>query len=137
MAPPCAAALPGTGGSKGEGYTQLHKEGMGVMKGEGNVNQNQRSGGAVAIWMNSGGEEAMESLREWKEATVVADSLTSGPQEVCQGLNGIIPHIIYFMALGWCPMCQELQKIPTAILTLRCRWSTNTHSSPTWSTASN
>lgn len=60
MAPPCAAALPGTGGvSKAEGHTQLHKEGIGVMKGEGNVNRNQWSGGAVAIWK--------EEKKRWRQ----------------------------------------------------------------------
>lgn len=57
MAPQCASALPGkpvaeddrAGGSEGEECRQLHKEGMGVMKREGTVDQNQKSG-AVAIW---------------------------------------------------------------------------------------
>lgn len=57
MAPQSAAALPGTpvadddhaGGREREGYRQLHKEGMGVMKGGGNVEQSQKTG-TVAIW---------------------------------------------------------------------------------------
>lgn len=57
MAPQSAAALPGTlvadddhaGGSEREGYRQLHKEGMGVMKGDGNIDQSQKTG-TVAIW---------------------------------------------------------------------------------------
>lgn len=57
MAPQCAAALPGTpfadddhaGGSEGEGCRQLHKEEMGVMKGDGNIDRNQKTG-TVAIW---------------------------------------------------------------------------------------
>lgn len=60
--------------------------------------------------------EGIERMREiplWRR-----DSPLSGPQEACQGLNDITLHVIYFMALGGCPMCQEMHKILTAILTL-------------------
>lgn len=83
--------------------------------------------GVVELWQfgrrrrSDGDIEGMEGREEREMPLWWQDSLTSGPQEACQGLNGITPHVIYFMALGWCPMCQELQKIPTAILTLSCR----------------
>lgn len=55
----------------------------------------------------------MKEIPLWRR-----DSPLSGPQEACQGLNDITLHVIYFMALGGCPMCQEMHKILTAILTL-------------------
>lgn len=63
-----------------------------------------------------GDKEGIERMREipvWRE-----DSPLSGPQEACQGLNYITLHVIYFMALGGCPMCLKMRKILTAILTL-------------------
>lgn len=57
----------------------------------------------------------MERMREiplWRQ-----DSPLSGPQEACQGLNDITLHVIYFMALGECLMCQKMHKILTAIFT--------------------
>lgn len=55
----------------------------------------------------------MREIALWRR-----DSPRSGPQEACQGLNDITLHVIYFMALGGCPVCQEMHKILTAILTL-------------------
>lgn len=38
------------------------------------------------------------------------DGPPSGTQEACQGLNDITLHVIYFMALGGCLVCQEMHK---------------------------
>lgn len=59
------------------------------------------------------GIERMREIALWRR-----DSPLSGTQEACQGLNDITLHVIYFMALGGCPACQEMHKILTAILTL-------------------
>lgn len=73
----------------------------------------------------AGGDiEGMERMREiplWRQ-----DSPLSGPQEACQGLNDITLHVIYFMALGGCLMCQKMHKILTAILTHHYSWPINT-----------
>lgn len=62
-----------------------------------------------------GDRKGMERMREillWRQASPL-----SGLQEACQGLNDITLHVIYFMALGGCPMCQKMHKILTAFLT--------------------
>lgn len=70
---------------------------------------------------NIEGIERMREIALWRR-----DSPLSGTQEACQGLNDITLHVIYFMALGGCPMCQEMHKILTAILTLLNSWPINT-----------
>lgn len=86
----------------------------------------------LELWRSGGTEEEKKRRRrggkraEGRDATAVADRLASGPRKACQGLNGITPRVIDFTALGEGPMCQELQKITSAILTLRCSRRTNT-----------
>lgn len=67
------------------------------------------------------GTERMRAIALWRR-----DSPLSGPQEACQGLNDITLHVIYFIALGGCPMCQKMHKILTAILTIHYSWPVNT-----------
>lgn len=136
MAPQCAVALPGTPvaeddlarGKRRRGVQTATQERDGSDEKRGQCRPKPKEWGCdnlVEQMRRSDGDvEGMEGRSEmplWWQ-----DSFTSGPQKACQGLNGITPHVIYFMALGGCPMCQELQKIPTAILTLCCSWHTNT-----------
>lgn len=87
--------------------------------------EKEESEGGTTIWhaatekMKRRGRGDIAGRRRIREIGLWRrDSPLSGPQEACQGLNDITLHAIYFMALGGCPVCQEMHKILTAILTL-------------------